>query len=111
VLAFAALAVDDPAEPVDALLEGAEVYAHPSPAITAAQGMAAAAGLGSEDGTPLAVVVIVYRDEDAWGAGCARCFRPTGDVHAGACVRSGPVMPHESVVRPLEQLTRSPVRV
>lgn len=107
MLCFAALAVDDPSETVGALLDGAELYAHPAPALAKAQAHAAATGMGSLDGTVLAAVVVVHRDDEMWGAGCGRCFRGLGDVHAAACVQSGAVMPHEAVVRPLEQLTRS----
>lgn len=106
MLAFAALAVDDPMESLEALADGAELYAHPSPALSSAQALAAATGLAALDGTPVAAVVIVARDDEAWGACCARCYRAAGDVHAPGCTTSGPVMPHEAVVRPVEQLTR-----
>lgn len=107
MLAFTALAVDDPTEALDALTIGAEVYPHPSPALTAAQAFAAATGLGSLDGTPVAAVVVVHRDDEMWGACCPACFRALGDVHAPACTGEGAVLPHEAVVRPIEQLTRS----
>jgi hypothetical protein len=111
VLAFAAAAVDDPTEPLAAMAEGAEVYAHPAPALAAAQALAAASGIGALDGDPLGVVVVVFRDDETWGAGCGACFRPVGDVHVAGCVRTGPVMPHEAVVRPAEQLTPNAARV
>lgn len=104
MLAFAALAVDDPTETLDALTAGAELYAHPSPALTAAQAFAQATGMGALDGTPLAAVVVVHRDDSMWGTCCPQCFYPAGDLHADACDRSGAVMPHESVVRPIENL-------
>lgn len=109
MLAFAALAVDDPTETVGALFEGAEVYAHPAPAQAAAQALAAATGLASLDGTVLAAVVVVFRDDEAWGACCPACFRAVGDVHGCQGLAGRGVMPHEAVVRPREQLTRAPV--
>lgn len=111
MLAFAALAVDDPTEPVGTLFEGAELYAHPAPAQTAAQALAAAGGMGSLDGTVLAAVVVVFRDDEMWGACCPACFRVVGDVHACQARAGAGVMPHEAVIRPAVQLTRSPVRV
>lgn len=107
MLAFAPLAVDDPTEALDALTIGAEVYAHPSPALARAQSLAQSSGMGEADGTPLAVVVILVRDDEAWGACCSRCFRAVGDLHAAECTADGAVMPHEAVVRPAEQLRRS----
>lgn len=109
MLAFAALAVDDPTEALDALTIGAELYAHPAPAQSAAQALAHASGLGSLDGTPLAAVVVVFRDDETWGACCPACYRAVGDVHACSSLNGRGVMPHEAVIRPAEQLTRSPV--
>jgi hypothetical protein len=113
VLAFAAIAVDDPTETLAALLEGAELYAHPSPALTAAQAFAGANGLGSSDRTPLAAVEVVFMDDGMWAACCGQCFHEVGDTHASVCDRDGGVMPHEAVVRPLENVvgTRSALPV
>jgi hypothetical protein len=110
VLAFAALAVDDPTETIGTLFEGAELYAHPAPAQAAAQALAAADGMASLDGTVLAAVVVVFRDDETWGACCPACYRALGDVHACPSLAGRGVMPHEAVVRPAEQLTRSPAR-
>lgn len=104
MLAFAVAAVDDPDEGITNATGGAELYAHPSPALSAAQGLAAATGLAALDGTPLVILVVVYCDDETWAPCCPICFTAVGDVHASVCDRTGGVMPHEAVVRPYENV-------
>lgn len=74
------------------------LYAHPVPAMTAAQALAA-------DGQTPAAVVIFDLPDDEWASCCVRCYKRSGSTHELFCdAGRGPVMHASAVLRPAREV-------
>ena len=98
---------EDPAERLPVGADDPRTYAHPSPALTAAQAIADEHAADGETGT-VALLAIVAVDPDDFGACCPSCYAAQDTAHATSCPDgSGPVLVTSAVLRPVgEVVTR-----